>query len=85
MGTRYDGNAPINGVVTGGQIKMVGSGFIKYSSFVVENERTMQKRDFVISRGKETITTLGSNCREAAKQCNAAIQTFDKSKMETGL
>lgn len=54
-------NAPINRVVIGGQVKMVASGFIKYSSFVLENEETMVKGDLVITMGKETVVTLGSN------------------------
>jgi hypothetical protein len=60
-------NAPINKVVTGGQLKMVASGFIKYSSFVLENEQTLVKEDIVITMGKETVVTLGSNYPEAGK------------------
>lgn len=54
-------NAPSNRVVIGGQVKMVTSGFIKYSSFVLENEQTMVKGDLVITMGTETVVTLGSN------------------------
>ena len=54
-------NAPINRVVIGGQVKMVASGFIKYSSFDLQNEQTMVKGDLVITMGRETVVTLGSN------------------------
>lgn len=54
-------NAPSNRVAIGGQVKMVASGFIKYSSFILENEQTMVKGDLVITLGRETIVTLGSN------------------------
>jgi len=60
-------NAPINKVVIGGQVKMVAAGVIKYSSFVLENEQTMVKGDLVITMGKETVVTLGSNYPVAGK------------------
>ena len=60
-------NAPINKVVIGGQVKLVAAGVIKYSSFVLENEQTMVKGDLVITMGKETVVTLGSNYPVAGK------------------
>jgi hypothetical protein len=60
-------NAPINKVVTGGQVKMVAAGIIKYSSFVLENEQTMVQEDLVITMGHETVVTLGSNYPVAGK------------------
>ena len=60
-------NSPNNKVVIGGQVKMVASGFIKYSSFVLENEQTMVKDDLVITMGKETVVTSGGNYPTAGK------------------
>ena len=60
-------NAPLNKVVIGGQVKLVTAGVIKYSSFVLENEQTMVKGDFVITMGHETVVTLGSNYPVAGK------------------
>ena len=60
-------NSPSNKVVIGGQVKMVAAGVIKYSSFVLENEQTMAKGDFVITMGKETVVTSGSNYPVAGK------------------
>ena len=54
-------NSPANKVKIGGQVQMVASGFIKYSSFVLENEQTMVKDDLAITMGKETVVTLGGN------------------------
>ena len=61
-------NAPLNKVVIGGQVKLVTAGVIKYSSFVLENEQTMVKGDFVITMGRETVVTLGSNYPVAGKK-----------------
>lgn len=60
-------NAPINKVVIGGQVKMVAAGFIKYSSFVLENEQAMVKGDLVITMGREKVVTLGGNYPEPGK------------------
>ena len=54
-------NSPMDKIVAGGQVKMVADGIIKYKSLVRTNEKMMQKGDLVISMGKETLETLGSN------------------------
>ena len=78
-------NAPLNKVVIGGQVKLVTAGVIKYSSFVLENEQTMVKGDFVITMGHETVVTLGSNYPVAGKTIHRRYtHRCGKNKMDTG-
>ena len=48
-------NAPLNMVFIGGQVEMVRTGFISYSSFVRNVEHVMVLKDVVITMGSETV------------------------------
>ena len=54
-------NAPLNRVVTGGQVKMVMTGFISYSSYTIEIEKILIKGDVVITMGNETVVPVMGN------------------------
>ncbi len=54
-------NAPINKVVKGGQVEMVMSGRIAYTSYTGEMEELLVDGDFVITMGHETVVPVMGN------------------------
>jgi Domain of unknown function (DUF4440) len=54
-------NAPVNRVVTGGQVEMVMAGAISYTSYILEIEKILIKGDLVITMGNETVVPVMGN------------------------
>ncbi|MEI9910298.1 MAG: nuclear transport factor 2 family protein [Bacteroidota bacterium] len=54
-------NAPINRVVTGGQVELVMAGAISYSSYILDIEKILIKGDIVITMGNETVVPVLGN------------------------